>query len=201
MPEPVVISAAVEGLVDEAVVRKVIACAGGQAGSVYGTKGKPALRKGINGFNHAARHARWVVLVDLNSDKACAPALRQCWLPAPAPLLCFRIAVRQVEAWLMADGDTLAQYLRVARSAIPRDPETLVNAKTEMVNLARCSKRRDIRTDMLPRKGSGRAVGPAYTSRLIEYVQTAWRPREAAQRSDSLRRALACLERLVREAS
>jgi hypothetical protein len=54
---------------------------------------------------------------------------------------------------------------------------------------------------MIPREGSGRAVGPAYTSRLIEYVETAWRPREAAQRSESLRRALVCLERLVRKAS
>jgi hypothetical protein len=148
MPEPAVISAAVERLVDEAVVRKVIACAGGQAGPVYGKNGKPALRKQIDGFNHAARHAPWVVLVDLNSDEDCAPPLRQSWLPDPARLLCFRIAVRQVEAWLMADAETLAQYLRVARSAIPRDPETLANAKTEMVNRAWRSRRKDIRTDV-----------------------------------------------------
>jgi hypothetical protein len=197
MPEPVKISAAVEGPVDEAVVRKLIACAGGRVGTVYGKNGKDALRKKINAYNNAAMRAPWVVLVDLNNDADCAPPFRASWLPQPAPLLCFRVAVRQVEAWLLADADTLAKYLRVPRSAIPRDPETLANAKTEMVNLARRSKRRDIRTDMVPREGSGRDVGPAYTSRLIEYVEKAWRPREAAQRSDSLRRAIECLMGLI----
>jgi len=201
MPAPVVISAAVEGHVDEAVVQKLITCAGGQVGTVYGKQGKDHLREKINGYNNAARHAPWVVLVDLNSEEDCAPLLRQRWLPQPAPLMCFRVAVRAVEAWLMADAQTLAQYLGVPQNAIPLDPEKRPDVKTEMVNLARRSKRKDIRTDMLPREGSGRPVGPAYTSRLIEYVQTAWRPRTAARRSDSLRRALVCIEHLARGTS
>jgi hypothetical protein len=36
-----------------------------------------------------------------------------------------------------------------------------------VVELARYSRRRDIREDMVPRPGSGRSVGAAYTSRLI----------------------------------
>jgi hypothetical protein len=36
MPDPVIISAAVEGLVDEAVARRLIAHAGAGAGPVYG---------------------------------------------------------------------------------------------------------------------------------------------------------------------
>jgi hypothetical protein len=195
--QPVVISAAVEGIVDEAVVRRLIASAGGWPGPVYGKNGKPALRTRINGFNNAARHARWMVLVDLNGEQDCAPPLRESWLPAPAPLLCFRVAVRQVEAWLMADGEALASYLGVPRSRIPGDPEGLPNAKVAMVNVARRSRRAAIRQDMVPREGSGRSVGPAYTSRLIEYAETRWRPAVAAQVSDSLRRAIACLERLI----
>jgi hypothetical protein len=201
MPRTVVISAAVEGLVDEAVVRKLITSAGGQVGTVYGKQGKNHLREKINGYNNAARHAPWVVLVDLNSEEDCAPLLRERWVPQPAPFLCFRVAVRQVEAWLMADAETLAQYLDVPQHAIPPDPEKLPNAKTEMVNLARRSRCKDIRADMVPREGSGRVVGPAYASRLIEYVQTAWRPREAAQRADSLRRALACIKQLIKGVS
>jgi len=71
---------------------------------------------------------------------------------------------------------------------------------TEMVNLARRSRCKDIRDDMVPREGNGRVVGPAYPSRLREYVETSWRPREAAQRSDSLRRALIGIERLLKGA-
>lgn len=200
MPQPVVISAAVEGIVDEAVVRRLIASTGGHPGPVYGKNGKSALRTRIDGFNNAARHAPWMVLVDLNGEEDCAPPLRQSWLPHPAPMLCFRIAVRQVEAWLMADAEALSNYLGVARNAIPGNPESAPNAKVSMVNVARRSRRAAIRQDMVPREGSGRSVGPAYTSRLIEYAEKQWRPEMAAQNSDSLRRAIACLERLIEEA-
>ena len=47
---------------------------------------------------------------------------------------------------------------------------------------------------MVPRPGSGRLVGPAYASRLIEYAEAHWRPEVAGQCTDSLRR---CRERLV----
>lgn len=105
----VFISAAVEGMVDEAVVRRLIAHAGGQLGTVYGRHGKPSLREKIDGYNNAAKRAPWLVLVDLDHDEDCAPPLREAWIPNPAPHLCFRIAVREIEAWLLADAETLAQ--------------------------------------------------------------------------------------------
>ena len=200
MPNPVIISAAVEGMVDEAVVCRLIACVGGHPGPVYGKNGKPPLRQKITGYNNAGRHAPWIVLVDLNSDAQCAPMLRQNWLPTPAQRLCFRVAVRQVEAWLMADAGAMAAFLGVAKRQIPADPEAIPNAKAAMVNLARASRRREIRADMVPREGSGRTVGPAYASRMIEYAQTHWRPEVAAQRADSLRRAIECLRRGVEQA-
>jgi len=191
------VSAAVEGIVDEAVARKLIAAAGGRPGPIYGKNGKPALREKISGYNHAARHAPWFVLVDLNGDADCAVPFCKSWLPAPQRELCFRVAVRQVEAWLIADPAALAAYLTVARGRIPANPENLSNAKTAMVNLARQSRHKAIQQDMVPREGSGRAVGPAYSSRLIEYVESRWRPDVAAHHADSLRRAINCLERLV----
>ena len=197
MLNPVTICAAVEGRVDEAVVRKLVACAGGHPGTVYGKNGKDAVRQKINAYNNAAMRTPWVVLVDLNRDANCAPALRQSWLARPAPQLCFRVAVPQVEAWLMADAEKLAGYLGVAKREIPANPEALLNAKAEMVNLARRSRRKEIRRDMVPRTGSGRSVGPAYTSRMVEYAECYWRPEVAAQRADSLRRAIECLRRLV----
>lgn len=201
MPEPVVISAAVEGLLDEVVVRRLIEHAGGSPGPVFGKEGKQALRDKIGGYNNAAQHTPWFVLVDLNGDADCAPPLRQTWLAAPAPRLCFRVAVRQVEAWLMADREELAKYLSIARSRVPPAPESLQNAKVEMVNLARRSRRKDVRADMVPRAGSGRSTGPAYVSRLIEYVQSHWRPAVAAQSAESLRKAIACLQRLTGRAA
>lgn len=192
-----VISAAVEGATDEAVSRRLILHVGGEPGPVYGKNGKPHLRERIRGFNNAARHAPWLVLVDLDQDEECAPPLRTTWLPASAPRLCFRVAVRSVEAWLLADTDGIAAFLGISRSRVPDDPDGLTAPKQALVNLARASRRRAIREDMVPREGSGRSVGPAYTSQMIDFVSRDWRPERAAARSDSLRRAIACLQRLA----
>ena len=197
MPGPVVVSSAVEGIVDEAIVRTLITRAGGTPGPTYCKQGKAPLRTSINGYNNAARHAPWLVLMDLDRDADCAPHLCQELVPLPAPRLCFRIAVRQVEAWLIADAARLARYLSVAQHRVSNDPEGLQNAKTEMVNIARKSRSKTIRQTMVPRAGSGRSVGPAYASKLIEFAETKWRSEIAAQHSESLRRAIACLEHII----
>jgi hypothetical protein len=191
--KPVMISAAVEGLVDEAVLRCLIQRAGGTLTQVHGKRGKQHLRRQINGYNGAAGISPWVILVDLDADADCAPPLRAAWLPHPAPMMCLRVAVRAVEAWLLADQARLARFLGVAAVRIPVGPEAVIDPKRALVEIARHSRRRDIREDMVPRAGSGRSVGPAYASRLIEFVQAHWRPEVAAQSSDSLRR---CCERL-----
>ena len=97
----------------------------------------------------------------------------------------------------MADAETLARFLSVAKNKISADPEGLERPKETMVNLARRSRRLDVRRDMVPGDGSGRTVGPAYTSRITEYADTRWRPDVAAVRAESLRRTVACLQRLV----
>src|SRR5262249_40140468 len=140
--------------------------------------------------NRAARRTCWLVLVDLDQDATCAPEALRTWMPSPAPGMCLRIAVRAVESWILADHERLASFLAVSRGLIPRDPDRLGAPKRQLVDLARQSRSGDIREDLVPRPGSGRAVGAAYASRLIEFVGKSWRPRTAAQRSDSLRRCL-----------
>jgi hypothetical protein len=192
------VSAAVEGDVDEAVVRALLRHVGAAAGEVYGKQGKQHIQQRIRGYNNAAMHGPWIVLVDLDRDAECAPPLRASWLPGKAVRMCFRIAVRQTEAWLLADRERLASFLAVSASRIPLEPERLQDSKEAMVNLARSSRRVEIREDMVPRPESGRRVGPAYSSRLIEFVGALWRPERAATRSDSLRRCITCLGSLVR---
>lgn len=196
-PQPAILTAAVEGLVDEVVVQRLIEYTGGTTGTVYGRQGKPYLRQRIDGYNRAARYSPWCVFVDLDADADCAPTLRDEWLPAVSPQLCFRVAVRAVEAWLLADEETLARFLSVRRTGIPANPEQIPDPKRFMIDMARRSRRRAVREDMVPRPGSGRGEGPAYTSRLTEFAQKEWRPEVAAERCDSLSRAIRCLRRLV----
>lgn len=190
----VVLTGAVEGLFDEAVVKRLVVEVGGQLGDVYGKKGKAALLKKLGGYNAAARHSPWVVLVDLDRDGDCAPPARARWLPHSEPLMCFRIAVRAVETWLLADRERFARFLGVPVSSLPRSPEDVDDPKQLVVDLARTSRRRDVQVDLVPHSGSGRRVGGAYVDRLTEFVLKSWRPQAAADNADSLRR---CLQRLA----
>ena len=98
----------------------------------------------------------------------------------------------------MADAESIARYLGVSSNRVPRNPEGLDDPKDAMVNLARHSRRKWVREEMVPDEKSRRRVGPGYPAQLIEYTTTEWRPVVAAQRSESLQRAINCLCRLVR---
>jgi len=196
-PTPVFINASVEGIVDEAVVKRLILLAGGSLSTIYGRNGKSHIRRHIAGYNNTARHQPWLVVVDLNHEFECAPLLRRDWLSQRSTYMCFQIAVREVETWLLADRAGIARFLGVAQALIVKQPEGLEEPKRTMVDLAKRSRRRTIREDMVPREGSGRPVGPAYTSRLIEFASGAWLPEKAMNTSDSLCRCVECLTELI----
>jgi hypothetical protein len=103
----------------------------------------------------------------------------------------FRIVVREIEAWLMADAEALSRFLAVPLRSIPADPEQVPDPKETLVDLARSSRRREIREDLVPRPGSGRAVGPGYTATMLEFTHTVWRPAVAAARCGGVAMCLA----------
>ena len=106
----------------------------------------------------------------------------QSWLPNPAAHMCFRIAVRAVEAWLLADRERIAQLLKITIAHVPQNPDELNDPKQQLINLARGSRLHTIRSDLAPREGSGRPVGPLYTARMIQFVNDetgGWRPGHA----------------------
>lgn len=194
---PPFITAAVEGITDEAVAGKLISHVGAEMTAVYGKQGKAYLLQRLAGYNHAAQYAPWFMLVDLDRDADCAPLVLRSWLPSPAAKACFRVAVRAVEAWLIADAEALADFLAIPLNRVPDQPEALDDPKKTTVDLARSSRCKAIRDDMVLRDGSGRAVGPAYSSRMVEFVRDCWRPHVAAKRANSLNRAIRALSQMM----
>lgn len=104
-----------------------------------------------------------------------------------------RIAVRASEAWLLADVEGIARWLRVARAVVPRDPESLQSPKRELVLLARRSPVRWLRESLVPEPGSHAVVGREYLLSIMQYIAGPWDPWRAASASASLRRALSAL--------
>ena len=189
------IPALLEGDTDVPIVERLLEFVGLQLGTVYGLRGKNWIDARLRNYNRAALYGRWFVLRDLNGDADCAPSLIRTVLPEPATGMCFRVAVRTAESWLLADRQSAAKFLGVGVSTIPNEPDSLPNPKQTLVNLARRSRRRAIREDMVPVRGTSSRVGPGYSSRIIEFATNLWRPGIAVERSPSLSRCVAALQR------
>ncbi len=204
MPRPadLPIDIVVEGPLDEAVLRALVARGGGRIGRAYGLRGKPDVERRVGGICAAAQHSPWIVLIDLDRSADCAPDyLRSLLANKPPPRLCIRVAVRAVEAWLLADAARLAGFLGVSEALFPADPDKLPDPKREIVNLAGRSRDRRKREAMVPSPKSGRPQGPGYNNEMIAFVDGArngWRPHIARRRSPSLDSCMKRIARLIR---
>jgi hypothetical protein len=159
-------------------------------GAAYRHGGFGYLRRTISGWNHAAKSIPFVVLTDLDQWE-CPSKLINGWLNVPRhPNLLFRVAVREVEAWLLADPGNLSLFLGVAETAVPRNADTLADAKAAIIDVARKSRSRAIRERMVPRRGSTAKQGPDYNSCLGAFVTTHWDIEAAQTRSRSLARTI-----------
>lgn len=185
---------------DEAVLRRVARDSGVVITNVYARRGKHSVLSGLSGYNSAARFAKWIVLLDLDSDNDCAPEAVSAHLPNPSPGLCFRFAVREIESWILADRERISSALRVPLRRIPIDPDLLEDPKRTLVEIARRSESREVRIQVVPRVGGSAPVGPLYDSFIIDFVTRSsggWRPRTASRTSRSLASCVRCIERLA----
>lgn len=190
------IAVIVEDELSGAVMRRVIAATGRNfvIDRMINARGNAQIRAGMQQkFRSSSYVLPHVVLTDLDRYP-CPPALLDNWgateLP---PQLLFRIAVREVEAWLLADREGIAEFLHVAVSKVPHTPEAEDDPKRTLINLARRSQKRRLAQELVPAPGSSAPIGPLYNARLSEFVNNRWDVDQAKLRADSLSRTLSRL--------
>ena len=188
------VKAAVEGKLDDAIVRRLVANAGAEIVNVYRADGRANLISRIRGYAAAARYDRWLVLCDLDRDE-CAPKFVASAVQNPPALFCFRVAVRSVESWLLADPG-LAAHMEISLALLPHEPDSEPHPKQTLIRLAQRSRNRDIRLGVGGDRGTSDAPS-LYNSFLSDFVESDWDPAQAAGRSDSLRRAMEAVSRLA----
>lgn len=155
----------------------------------YSEGGFGYIKKNIRGFNEASKGCPFFVLTDLDNGD-CAPALISDWLKDPPHAnLIFRVAIREVEAWLLADIEGFSKYTGISKVNFHSTPEDLPDPKAALLQLIKRCRKRDIREDILP-KDEFAKVGPNYNDRLSEFVIKHWNISRALKRSDSLKRAM-----------
>jgi hypothetical protein len=141
-----------------------------------------------------------LVLTDLDQGD-CAPTLIRTWFsiapkqPVGLPHhLFFRVAVREIEAWIMADRNELAQFLSIPVANFPKAPDDLQDPKRELLGIIRRKGHRAWHREMLPRGTAN--VGPRYNEKICEFIVERWKLERAVPNSPSLCRATQALSRL-----
>lgn len=184
---------AIEDAVSEAIARKVVAVVRPDITitAALGRQGSGYLRGRARELNRSAASMRVLLLTDLDSAEQCAPDVVRSWFGTTTPNVIARVAVMEIESWVLADRVEAAAFLGVPSHRIPSDTDGISDPKEFLVNLARRSRSSRIRDQLVPTTGSTATVGPAYNPRVSEFVVGAWDPERAASASDSLRRAIA----------
>jgi len=192
MTSPIPLNIAVEDALTEHLLTKILSRVPltYATRTVYNRGGSGYLRRNINGFNNAAKGIPFLIGTDLDTYE-CPPALIGDWLQNPKHHnLLIRVAVREVEAWVLADQENLARFLGIHRSLVPDEAEKIADPKRELIQLARRARSKQLREDICPPTGSTRKVGPNYNARLGIFVQRYWDPDAARKRAESLARAM-----------
>ncbi|WP_421739078.1 hypothetical protein [Caulobacter sp.] len=196
MPE---INYATEGELDAIVAARIIEFCGGIPGLKRVAGGKSKLDPVIAKYVQSSHHLPWLIIRDLDRDEICAPLLARRLSAETPQFLCLRIAVRQIESWLLADRAAMSHFLKVPLARLPNDPESILDAKRAVVDLAANSKSKDIRLAMVPSVSSGASEGPEFSAFMTDFVIKHWRPEIASALipNSSLDRAIRCLRSLV----
>jgi hypothetical protein len=189
------ISLAVEDALSETIAKEILAYTKRPfiIYNCYVRNGFGFIKKNIAGFNNAAKGTPFLVITDLDSAE-CPLKLIKNWLPHPKHHnLLFRVAVKEVESWILADRDSLAKFLGIQRILITTNPDTLSNPKEHLINVTRRSRNRKIRDAIAPKSGSTATQGPDYNGELINYVLHHWSLSRASKNSPSLKRTIDAL--------
>jgi hypothetical protein len=188
----------VEGHVDEAVARKLIEVSGHDAGLAYGRKGWTYIRDRVVAFDRSCSTEALFTIVDFMDTKlACPPSVVRAWLPQrDSEKHLFRVVVREIESWIMADREGMANFLKVPISKLPHNPEGEVDPKQILINLARTSRSRAIREALVPGLNKSASEGPLYTSEMVRFVQESWDPAAARVIAPSLDKTLVRLAQI-----
>ena len=179
-----------EDELSEAVMNKLLRCFPGKyyINSSYSGHGFGYLKTNVRGFNQASIVNPHFMLTDLDTCE-CPVALINDWINFPLNHnFIFRIAVREVESWLLADIEGLSRFFNISVANFPRNPDKERDPKNTLIQLAKRSRKRSIKEDIVPINDNA-SIGPNYNGCLSEYVFKFWDIENALLRSPSLRKA------------
>jgi len=150
--------------------------------------GSGALRRNLSKYIDLSKRKRVVVVTDLD-DALCAPQIINDWFGGAACPngLTFRVAVREIESWILADRSGIAEWMQIPLARVPVAVDDEPDPKKSMIDLARRAKNSDVRRHLPPNPGA--RVGTGYNALLAGFVNENWDVTRAKINSPSLEKA------------
>jgi hypothetical protein len=159
----------------------------------YNKGGNGYIKKNINAFINASKANPYIVLTDLDKYR-CPIDLKSDWIKTPINTnFIFRVAVKEIESWLLSDKEGFAEYFGVSKKYLPIDAEQEEKPKRALIEIVRRSARKAYREDVVPCENA--RVGPNYNGRLSDFVLSCWNINRAINNNNSLLRAYNNLDR------
>ncbi len=184
---------AVEDTLSDAVSTKILEYFDLEIVGKIGFRGNSFLKEKARNLNRAARGLYNVfLLTDLDSPQNCPPKLIQSWIGTPLNSgFFFRVAVMEIESWIMADRRGIAKFLSIPLNRIPYNTDDIEKPKEFLVSLARRSRKGKLRRELVPVPSATTAkVGTGFNARFTEFVRDHWDLERAATVSASLKRTM-----------
>jgi hypothetical protein len=186
---------AVEDKLSELVSARILSSLGIDVSVTLGLKGKNYLEKKARSLNKTAQGFPVLMIADQDSAAQCPPTLINSWVGKNQnPLFLLRVAVMEIESWIMADRKGIADFLSIPLDRIPGNPDLITQPKEFLVSLARKSKKKQLRDQLVPRPGATNSVGPENNISLGSFVQSSWNMSRALSVSPSLKRTMSRLQ-------
>lgn len=177
----------VEDVLSEAVMQRILARVGYAGNITYRiTRGNGKIKANVDKFKAASRIIPHIVLTDLDRYP-CPSALLDAWDVGELPSsMLLRIAVREVESWLLSDRQGIASFLCTAIEKVPFSPEREDDPKQTLFSVVRKTRKRRLIEEIVPLPGAH--IGPLYNEHMCDFALNNWDLEAAAENAPSLAR-------------
>jgi len=193
------ISLASEDILSEVTITKIVTSLEKfRVVNKLGRTGCGDIIKNIEKYNALSKIHYVLIALDLDMKESDAVLLAEIErkIKRKEDKLLFSVSVREIESWLLADRKGFSDFLRISESKIDTNPDSLLDPKGKIVNLAKSSKNAEARTGIPPKPGSAAKVGISYNTLLREFVSQNWSIDRARVNSPSLNKTLFILEEM-----
>ena len=157
--------------------------------------GRGYIEKRLLEYNRSAKTLSFFVMVDLDQSLCAVDYIKaQFGRTAISQNMVFRVAVKEVESWILADQGGFSHYFEIPKQKMPHTPDQLPDPKQSLVGIIKkYCRNKTFRENIVPQPKSGALTGPGYNSALIPFIEKKWSVKQASQTSNSLNRCVRAL--------